>query len=331
MPLINDWGPIRFSRFEKQMFRVAFEGERSDILPLLDFLRFCYAENVRDRILDHPLGPSHVWKAWADETYLGFSTGRLMLQSGHRFAPSELTGRSSWLPWGGDRFDIATERRAFRHFYPALEIPRAHDTLYAAHPGSYLRVAEAVALSDVTAHRMLEVGAGACVHVAYRHLLNPGMRTVIVDLPESIFAGYLLLRMVGIEVALPNEDRDAAVTMRLPFQKVTGLFDFAFNMASFQEMRRETVNRYIQFIRSLLNSGGMFQHINFRQSRQLPDNRAAEYDLSGFAAASIKEAPYHSSPNPANPVLCIVTQKAAAVATSTSQSTIFNGSKSAPA
>lgn len=311
----NPSGPIRFSRFEKPMFRVAFEAELNETLKLLDFLRFIYTENARDKILDHPLGPSHIWKSWADETYLGFSTARLMLQSGHRFAPAELTEQPSRLPWRRKNFDIAVQERTFRKFYPASEIPQAHHTLYAAHPASYFRVAEAVALSGLTAGCMLEIGAGACVHVAYRHLLHPGMRTVIVDLPESMFPGYLLLRMVGIDVALPHEDRDAEVTMRLPYQNVRGPFDFVFNMASFQEMELETVNRYIRLIHSLLGSGGVFQHVNLRQSKQFQDNKATEYDLSGFAAPSVREVPYHSSLDPENPVLCVIAHKVAERAT----------------
>ncbi|HYA39354.1 MAG TPA: hypothetical protein VEI74_13890 [Candidatus Methylomirabilis sp.] len=304
---------VHFSRFEKPMFRVAFEAERGDILPLLDFLRFIYVENVRERLLEHPLGPSHVWKAWADETYIGFSTGRIMLQSGHRFAPAELTERPSRLPWRRDRFDVAGQERAFRRYYPSWEIDPQHRSLLAAHPASYLRVTEAVALSGVTATRMLEIGAGACVHVAFRHVLNPDMRTVIIDLPETMFSGYLLLRMMQIDVALPHEDRDAAVTMRLPFQGVDGDFDFAFNMASFQEMNLETVNRYIHLIHSRLRPGGVFQHVNLRRSKQFPDNKVADYDLSGFASSRVVKAPYHSSLDPRHPVECVIAHKTAPV------------------
>lgn len=291
------------------MFRVAFEAEQNETLKLLDFLRFIFTENARHRIIDHPLGPSHVWKSWADETYLGFSTARLMLQSGHRFAPAELSEQPSRLPWRRNKFDIASQERTFRKFYPALEIPQVHHVLYAAHPASYYRVAEAVALSNLKVKRMLEIGAGACVHVAYRHLLHPELRTVIIDLPESMFPGYLLLRMVGIDVALPHEDRVADVTMRLPYQDVRGPFDFAFNMASFQEMELETVNRYTRLIHSLLGSGGAFQYINLRQSKQFQDNKATEYDLSGFSVPSVRDVPFHSSLDPKSPLLCIMTNK----------------------
>ena len=124
-----------------------------------------------------------------------------------------------------------------------------------------------------------------------------------------MFPGYLLLRMVGIDVALPHEDRAANVTMRLPYQDVEGPFDFAFNMAIFQEMELETVNRYIRLIHSLLGSGGTFQHINLQQSKQFPNNKAAEYDLSGFSAPHVKAVPYHSSLDPKSPMLCVMTHK----------------------
>ena len=96
---------MQFSQFEKPMFRVALEGDTREVVALLDFIRFCYAEDVRNRLDTHPLGTSHVWKAWAAETYVGFSTSRLMLQSGNRdFGPALPTGVPSRLPWRREKY-----------------------------------------------------------------------------------------------------------------------------------------------------------------------------------------------------------------------------------
>ena len=96
---------MQFSKFEKEMFRVAFEGDTREVVALLDFTRFCYTEDVRNRLDTHPLGTSHVWKAWAAETYVGFSTSRLMLQSGNRtFGPALPTGVPSRLPWRREKY-----------------------------------------------------------------------------------------------------------------------------------------------------------------------------------------------------------------------------------
>ncbi len=301
---------MQFSQFEKPMFRVAFEGDTKEVVALLDFIRFCYTEDVRNKLDTHPLGPSHVWRAWADETYVGFSTSRLMLQSGHRFGPALATQAPSRLPWKRDKFDINEEIEKFKRFYPSFQRPAAHETLFGAHPAAYLRAAEAVTFSPTTApRRMLEIGAGNGVHVAFRQLMNPDMRTVVVDLPESVCAGYLLLRTVGINVALPHEDAEATVTMRLPFQPISGTFDFAFNMSSFQEMELDTVNHYLRSIHERLERGGVLQHINFEQSKQLPDNRPEAYEMSGFEIDQAIETPYHSSLDRDNPLVCVIARR----------------------
>jgi len=295
---------MQFSEFSKPMFRVAFAGAREEALQLIDFLRFLYAENVAERLLESPLGPSHVWHDWAKETYVGFSTGRMMLQSGHRFGPAELTEAPSRLPWRRDRFNPDAELAKFAETYPGFAIPNHHAALFAAHSGAYLRVAEAVRLSDVAQpKRMLEIGAGNAVHTAWRHLENPALRTVVIDLPESMCAGYFLLRLCGIDVALPHEERAADVTMRLPFQTLEGRFDFAFNMSSFQEMELAVVDRYIALIADRLEPGGVLHHINLAQSKQFPDNRSDAYDLTGFEACETLAVPYHSSLDRANPLV----------------------------
>jgi len=288
---------MKFTNFSKPMFRVAFKGDQSEILPLIDFVRFIHTERVDERLADHPLGPaSETWVPWASETYVGFSGYGVMLRSGDRFSASEIEETPSGLPWKRDRIDVGEIKRQFARLYPDYAAPPAHRPLIDAHPAIYWRVAEAAAMEPVLSiNRMLEIGAGNCVHVAFRHLLNPSMRTVIIDLPQMMFSGYLFLRTLGIDVALPHEDREAAVTMRLPFQEIDGPFDFAFNKSSFQEMRRSTVDAYIAKARELLRPGGWFHHINLTQSRQIEGNRAAEYDFAGYETPRIRHAPLHNA------------------------------------
>jgi hypothetical protein len=290
---------MHFSEFSKPMFRVAFEGAREEALQLIDFLRFLYAENVSEQLIESRLGPSHVWQDWAKETYVGFSTGR-----SHRFGPALLTDAPGRLPWRRRRFDPKEELARFAAAYPDFAVPDHHAALFAAHPGAYLRVAEAVRLSDVTRpNHMLEIGAGNAVHTAWRHIENPALRTIVIDLPESMCAGYFLLRMCGIDVALPHEERIAEVTMRLPFQQIEGKFDFAFNMSSFQEMELTVVNRYLALVADRLEAGGVLQHVNLVQSKQFPENRPDAYDLTGFASSQVHATPYHSSLDRANPLV----------------------------
>ncbi len=296
---------VQFSRFHKPMFRVAFEDGEDDGFRLLDFLKWLHVEKIHQQIVAHPLGPADVWLGWSSETFVGFSSDRIMLQSGHHFGPAERVPRLSILDRWRERFAEKRQLQKFKKHY-SFDVPAVHQKLQQAHPGAYLRCAESFSYCQFEPKRMLEIGAGNCVHVAYRHLLNPNMQTVVIDLPESMCAGFLLLRTIGVDVALPNENREAAVRMRLPIQDIDGLFDFAFNMSSFQEMKLDTVNRYIALIREHLTSGGTLQLVNLQQSRQMPENKPEQYDYTGFATPKISATPYHSFLSLISPVLCVV-------------------------
>ncbi len=152
---------MRFIGFQKPMFRVALEAAPDEQSRLIEYLRWLRLEHVPDRLRDHALGPSSLWSGWSAETYLGFSGERILLQSGHRFGTAELVP-SRWA-WLGDRFNVGREMRAFRSVYPHFLIPPAHQRLFEAHPGAYLRAAEAFLISPKqTAQRMIEIGAGNC-------------------------------------------------------------------------------------------------------------------------------------------------------------------------
>jgi hypothetical protein len=287
---------VKPAHIDKPMFRTTFVGDANDTRRLLGYLQSLQAESSADMLARHELGPSDLWKAWSDDTFIGFSGDRILVMSGHRFGWSELLPPPVRWPWQRKTgFSIERENAAFARCYPDFAIPSVHVQLREYHPGAYLRSAEAYILSGAPkAGRMLEVGAGNCVHVAFRHLLDPTMRTTVIDLPASIPVGFLLLRLVGIDAALPNEASDAPVRFRLPHQPVEGRFDFAFNMSSFQEMTMSTVNGYMALIAGRLRPGGALQHVNMRAARYIPDNRIAAYDMSAFTSPQETDAAYHS-------------------------------------
>ena len=284
------------ARITKPMFRTPFVGDADETRRLLGYLQSLQAGSSEDALARHDLGPSDLWKDWSDDTFVGFSGNRILVMSGHRFGWSELVPRPFRWPWQR-KTDFSKEREdaAFSRCYPDFAIPAVHAQLREYHPGAYLRSAEAYTLSGTPkAGRMLEVGAGNCVHVAFRHLLDPAMHTTVIDLPASIPVGFLLLRLVGIDAALPNEASDAPVRFRLPHQPVDGRFDFAFNMSSFQEMTMATVNGYMTLIAGYLRPGGALQHVNMREARHIPGNKITAYDMSRFSSRQETDATYHS-------------------------------------
>jgi len=285
------------AKIAKPMFRTPFAGTANDVIRLLDYLRFLHAEDASAQLAGHELGPSELWRGWSDDTFIGFSGDRLLLMSGHRFGWSELLPRPFRWPWQPKSdFSAKRESETFARNYPDFAMPGQHVPLWDYHPGAYLRFAEAYILSGKPkVGRMLEIGAGNCVHVAFRHLLQPEIRTVVIDLPASIPVGFLLLRLVGIDVALPNENIDAAVRFQLPHQSIGEGFDFAFNMSSFQEMTQKTVNGYLKLISGALDSGGTLQHVNMLEARHIPDNRVANYNMTGMILQSQMETLYHSA------------------------------------
>ena len=149
---------------------------------------------------------------------------------------------------------------------------------------------------------MLEIGGGACVNVAFHHSLNPSMQTIVVDLPEVIFAGFAFLRTVqpALRVTLPHEvdasiGSGPGVTFLLPIQTDTipdGSVDFGFNMASFQEMEIATVNHYLQLMSRKLRPGGSLVSLNLKASRYIPENTLENYDFREFEQPKAQPAPF---------------------------------------
>jgi len=87
----------------KKMYQTLFCGERADYLALTQYLHYLFAENVREKLLPHPLfKPSELWNEWAGETFIGFSTDRLLLQGGHAF-PDSLEVEGHGMGWPSKR------------------------------------------------------------------------------------------------------------------------------------------------------------------------------------------------------------------------------------
>ena len=317
---------MNFLHREKPMFQTVFSCSSDERLQLLDYLRFLHVENVEAQVLNHPaFAPAPLWKNWASESFLGFSLEKLLLQGGHAFPSSVEVGLAEGVPDLSTRLRRAAGavRRAFgvdemrqgrdpkhlverfKRFYPTASPVAEHAKWYRLHPNPYFRCLEADLLSRRThvPASMLEVGGGACVNVAFFHSLNPTMRTIVVDLPETVFAGYAFLKTVQphLRITLPHEvDRSAVpgVTFLLPTQtdKIPDdSVEFAFNMSSFQEMEIETVNQYLRLMRRALVTDGRLVSVNLKASRYIAGNRIENYDFAGYASLFMKPAPFGTS------------------------------------
>ena len=295
---------------------------------MLDYVRYLWEEEVWARIEEHPLyRPSDLWKQWAAQTFTGFSLDKILLQGGHAF-PSSIevesggdgAGRrpSRWRRclgalFGGretDRIrrgrDVTHLQSWFRRFYPQVVICPEHERWYDWHPNPYFRCLEAYVLREKRPFpsTMLEVGAGACVNVAFYRSLNPALRATVVDLPETILFGYCFLKSVfpDIRISLPHEveEYSAAGRVDVRFLLPTQVdlvpddsMDFCFNMSSFQEMTIDTVNHYLGFMARTLNTGGTLLSVNLETSRYLEKNALKNFDFSLYhATPQVQPAPF---------------------------------------
>lgn len=318
---------MQWSTRDKPMFQTVFAPSREEALRLLEFGRYLWVEDVAGKVAAHPrFAPSSLWRTWAGQTFLGFSLEKVLLQGGHAF-PSSIAVEAEERPTGRfaelrrclgsllagssrDRMragrDPRSLRAAFKRFYPHAGVCPEHENWFARHPNPYFRCLEAYLLREKAelSARMLEVGAGACVNVAFYHSLNRKMKSIVVDLPETMFFGYTLLRAVlpDLQILLPHEigkstvSFDADVVFLLPTQACDipdESVDFCFNMSSFQEMSITTVNHYLEFMARKLRIGGRLVSVNFEVSRYLEGNALKNYDLAGYhSAARIQPAPF---------------------------------------
>jgi hypothetical protein len=321
---------MQWSTRDKPMFQTVFAPSREEALRLLEFARYLWVEDVAEKVAADPrFAPSALWRAWAGQTFVGFSLEKMLLQGGHAF-PSSIevqaedrpTGRLANLRRclgsvlaGASRDRIRADRdptglrAVFKRIYPEAVIFPEHESWFARHPNPYFRCLEAYLLRSKAPlpTRMLEIGAGACVNVAFYHSLNRRMKSVVVDLPETMVFGYSFLRAVlpDLKILLSNEVRgssdlfDADVVFLLPTQAEAipdESLDFCFNMSSFQEMSITTVNHYLEFMGRKLVAGGRLVSVNQEVSRYLEGNALKNYDLSGYhSTAKTQPAAFGSS------------------------------------
>lgn len=320
---------MQWSTRDKPMFQTVFSPSREEALKLFDFGRYLWAENIADQIAGHPrFAPSILWRHWAGQTFVGFSLEKLLLQGGHAFpsgieveAQEPAPGRLAALrrcvgsllnTTVRDRIragrDAAVLAASFKRFYPGAGVLPEHEHWFARHPNPYFRCLEAYLLREhrELPVRMLEVGGGACVNVAFYHGLNRRMKSIVIDLPETMFFGYTLLRTVlpDLQILLPHEIEgttapfEADVVFLLPTQANVvpdESVDLCFNMSSFQEMSLATVNHYLAFMAEKLRAGGRLVAVNFEVSRYLEENTLKNYDLAAYhSTVRVQPAPFGS-------------------------------------
>ena len=259
------------SQRTKTAYQTLFSGSPEEYLQILDFLRYLHGGAALQKTYDHPLfAPSTLWRNWLSETFVGFSSDKLLLLGGHNFETSIEVG-----PTNPDAKPNATRLRAlavsarkamfgqqptlsshisrfrdgFTGIYVDFDVLPEHESWFDTHPSAYFRTLEAHILraNRKPPRKLLEIGAGACVNVAFYRSLSPQLKCVVIDPPETIFAGFAFPKTVfpKLRIYLPhqvqNEIRPAAydVVFLLPFQfdlVPDGEFDLCFSMGSFQEM-----------------------------------------------------------------------------------------------
>lgn len=297
---------------------------------MLDFLRYLHESDALQMIREHPLfAPSALWQTWLSETFVGFSSEKLLVLSGHRFAKSMEVAPTFFEPQTNQtrihsavasarrvlmrqvihsRPNLRSLRAGFRKLYPKSDLLAGHETMAELHPNVYFRTLEAFVLRSnrYAPHNLLEIGAGAGVNVAFYRELNPTMQCAIVDLPESVLVGYAFLKTVypNLRICLPHQihatyPKDGFdIVFLLPFQAhlwPVEEFDLCFNMSSFQEMDIEVVNNYLEFILERLAAGGLLISVNQRVSRHIEGNSLDSYRFENFGTTPlVKDAQFHT-------------------------------------
>lgn len=253
---------VAFESIDLQSYLTVFRADDDVIRRLLEYRRWLVDERCHARIEQTPYSPSRLWRDWQRQSILGFGPGRITLQSGHNFARARSISRRDMV-----RKALRLRRRepSFHRHYPGYVLSADMEAIEREHPGVFWRTAEAIELCPARRIvRLLEVGAGAGVHVAMRNVA-----ATVIDLPEVVPVAFLFLRSVrpDTSLSLPNEAHDADVKFLLPFQDPGDGFDLAFNMASFQEMEPPVVRAYLALMRERLAPGGIIQSLNAVQGR----------------------------------------------------------------
>jgi hypothetical protein len=264
---------------------------------------FLRDDNSRFKIVKEPrFGTSDFWDSLASDMFVGFSSRKILLCSGHRYPQSiEMPPNLRPMALLKRKFGKSRYRSIFKSCHPKFDWSDICPQLLELSEFPYLRVMESFALADTPiGPNFLEIGAGNAVSVAHV-LRQAGARATIIDLPEMICNGYLLLRVIhpDVSIALPHEPDDSAdVQYLLPYQAERlpqASFDTAFNMSSFQEMKLDVVNNYLSLIAQALKPGGRLILNNQERSRYIGGNAIDSYDFSDYAQVTVRDAPFHNA------------------------------------
>jgi len=316
-------------------FFTYFEANLEERRILLKYLEFLVSDDAYERVAsDGRFAPSLTWRKWASGTLVGFSGDYLLIKSGHRFMSSQealdyfpanqtpplirsLLKCISKILQCNRYGTIKRNLRTFSSRYSEFRSPAMHQVFLETHGFVYLRMLEVFNLAELHTppNAVIEVGGGACVQAAI--MINAyNSKYVIIDLPETIAAGFAYLKVVlpNIRIALPDlvaaavregEDFESIfqqydVVFLLPYQVdflPNARFDLAINICSFQEMDIGVVNEYLKLFRRVVCPGGQCILENLKISRQIPGNSFDHYCLDGFTEGKLSEPWYADQVN----------------------------------
>ncbi|MFN3399244.1 MAG: putative sugar O-methyltransferase, partial [Ferrovibrio sp.] len=299
---------MKFLTPARTTYQTIFEADQQDINALLKFQLFLQEDDAVEKIRNHPqFSASAFWQSLASDLFIGFSLTKVLLCAGYRYpvsleVPSGISLRVLFSKIRKRLFGSVDEYgKAFYATYPGVDLSKTLPSLMTVSQYPYLRVLEAHSLAGGSiGGRYLEIGAGNAVSIAHLAHVSPGIKFTVVDLPEMMCTAYLLLRVIHphLTIALPHESsKEADVKFLLPYQAdlvPSGEYDFAFNMASLQEMDPGVVNNYMGLFRRALKPGGRVVVVNQEKSRYIEGNTIYAYDVEGFRDVKIQDAPFHT-------------------------------------
>lgn len=291
----------------------AFSATKDELSDIISFLLFVSERDIVNSISTSRYAPSPLWKDWLSKQSIAFSldSSTILLNSGHSFNHSVVCPRPNFINRSISRItDSISPKREnshskslsmFKSIYPDCKI---NQQIYKLHSLPYLRWLENVQLASQclppAALNVLEIGSGAGVTLIERYYANPSVTQIVVDLPDTVVAAYLLLKSLSPElrIFLPNNTQ-SVVDVISSFSNDTnnkqfdiifllpnmvslipdGSINHIFNMSSFQEMTLDVVLAYFELAHRVLVPGSFLQSNNQLISRHIKDNTLGNWIL----------------------------------------------------
>ena len=127
-------------------------------------------------------------------------------------------------------------------------------------------------LSDTNALKILEIGGGNGNLMSVLHDNCPNSTIIDVDLPETLSSAILFIKEMypDSKILLPNEIDGKSIEdydfvfitpSQLEFIENSSI-DIAVNISSFQEMTRQQISHYFNFIHKAVKEDGIFLSVN---------------------------------------------------------------------